>query len=52
MNEQEKLYRSLSVSGAAGMVLGIVVLVTGVAAGVLSIINGAKLLASRKHILL
>lgn len=43
----EKVYKSMSRVGAGSVATGIVVLVTGVAAGVLMIIAGAKLLARR-----
>ena len=49
MNE-EKLYRSISRSGAASLTIGIIVLVTGIACGVLMIINGAKLLKDKYSI--
>ncbi|MDO4523633.1 MAG: hypothetical protein Q4B57_10910 [Eubacteriales bacterium] len=52
MNEQEKMYHSISRIGAGNIALGVLVLVTGVVTGVLAIVNGARLLASRKNILL
>ena len=47
----EKIYRLMSRSGAMSLAFGIVSIVIGSAAGVLLIINGAKLLAGRKKIL-
>lgn len=40
----EKTYKAMSVTGAGSITLGIVMLVSGVVCGVLSIINGARLL--------
>ena len=37
-------------TGALGLVFGIIMIVAGTTMGVLSIINGAKLLSGRKHI--
>ena len=37
----EKAYRTMKNSGAGSIVIGIIILVTGVAAGVISIVNGA-----------
>lgn len=44
----EKLYKTLGLSGAASIAIGIVVIVVGVAAGILSIVTGAKLINSKK----
>ncbi len=46
----EKLYRSLTASGAGSIAVGIVVIVTGLAAGVVAIVNGAHMLINRKNI--
>lgn len=48
----EKIYKTMSGAGASSLVLGIVVLVTGVAAGVMMIISGARLLKRKSEILL
>ena len=48
----EKLYKTIGFSGAANLAIGICILVTGIASGVLLILNGAKLLKSKKKILL
>lgn len=47
----EKIYRTLSATGAGDIVLGILVIVVGLSAGILAIVNGARLLASRKSVL-
>ncbi|MCI8877278.1 MAG: hypothetical protein HFI77_14990 [Lachnospiraceae bacterium] len=49
---EEKLYKTIGSTGAASLVIGICILVTGVASGVLMIVNGGRLLKSRKKILL
>ena len=41
----EKAYKTMSLAGAAGITVGIIVMVTGVAAGIISI---AKLLKDKK----
>ncbi len=46
----EKLYKTMGNIGASNIALGIVVAVTGITAGILTIISGARLLSSRKHI--
>lgn len=47
----EKAYKTMTSAGVANLVAGIVVIVAGVAAGVLTIINGARLLKNRNHII-
>ena len=46
----EKLYRVVSRGGAGSLVMGIIVLVVGVATGVLMIVNGAGLLKQKSQI--
>lgn len=46
----EKIYKMMGNAGAGNIALGIVMIVAGVAAGVLAIVNGARLLSGRKHI--
>ncbi|MBO5303997.1 MAG: hypothetical protein J6A92_08120 [Lachnospiraceae bacterium] len=48
----EKVYKTIGSTGAASLVLGICILVTGISSGILLIVNGARLLKSRKNILL
>lgn len=43
----EKIYHSISNGGITSLVLGIVVLATGVVAGTLLIISGAKLIKQK-----
>ena len=47
----EKTYKAMSVTGAGSITLGIVMLVSGVVCGVLSIINGARLLKKKSEII-
>ena len=44
----EKAYKTMSLAGAAGITVRIIVMVTGVAAGIISIVSGAKLLKDKK----
>ena len=44
----EKIYKTMSLAGAAGITVGIIVMVTGVATGIISIVSGAKLLKNKK----
>ncbi len=46
----EKIYRALGIGGAAGIAVGVIVLVTGLTAGIVSIVSGAQLLNKRKHV--
>lgn len=48
----EKIYKTMSGSGTCSLVLGIIVLVTGISAGVMMIVNGARLLRGKSEILL
>lgn len=52
MNENEKVYRTMSATGAGDIVVGILVIAVGVCAGVIAIVNGARLLCSRKNVML
>lgn len=51
-NSQETIYKTMETAGAAGVASGITVIVIGIAAGVLMIINGAKLLARKRNVLM
>ena len=46
----ETAYLTMKNSGASSITLGIIVLVVGVATGILAIVNGAKLLKHKKEI--
>lgn len=47
----EKTYKTMRTTGSGSIVLGIVMLVSGVVCGVLSIINGARLLKKKSEII-
>ena len=44
----EKAYKTMGSSGAASITIGIIMIAAGVVAGVIAIINGARLLKNRK----
>ena len=46
----EKAYKTMQSAGVGSIVLGIIMIVTGVAAGIISIINGARLLKIKNQI--
>lgn len=48
----EKIYKTMSGTGACSLVLGIIVLVTGITTGVMMIVSGARLLKRKSEILL
>lgn len=52
MEENKKVYRTMSAAGAGDIVIGILVMLVGISAGVLAVVNGARLLCSRKNIML
>ena len=47
----EKIFKSLSGIGVAGIVTGIIIIVTGVSLGVISIVSGAQALRLKKNII-
>lgn len=47
----EKIYKTMAGVGAANITIGIVAIVTGIAWGVLLIVNGARLLKSKSGII-
>lgn len=48
---EEKVYKTMRGAGAWNIVLGIVMLVVGIAGGILMLVSGAKLLAEKSKIL-
>ncbi len=46
----EKLYQTMGVTGGGSIAIGIIMIVVGVATGVVAIVSGAKLLSDRKHL--
>lgn len=47
----EKVYNTMRWTGACNIALGIIVLVTGVAVGILSIVSGSVLLKRKSNII-
>lgn len=47
----EKTYKIMANVGAADLALGITVLVTGIVAGILMIVNGARLLKGKSDLM-
>lgn len=45
----EKAYKTMSLAGAAGITVGIIVMVTGVAAGIISIGQRSKVIKRQKR---
>ena len=44
----EKAYKAMTFAGAANIAVGIIIVVVGVAAGIISIISGARLIKEKK----
>ncbi len=49
---EEKVYKQLGGSGALDIAFGVISIVGGIAMGVLLIVSGGKLLASRRNIII
>lgn len=43
----EKIYKTMTTVGAGNIVLGVIMIVTGIAAGVITIVGGARLLKNK-----
>lgn len=48
---EEKIYKTMSGTGALNITLGVITIVAGIAGGVLLIVSGAKLLAGKSKIM-
>ena len=48
----ERIYKTMSSTGACSLAVGIIILATGITAGIMMIINGARLLKKKSEILL
>lgn len=46
----EKVYKTMTTAGAGNIAVGIIIVVTGLATGIIAIVNGARLLSGRKNI--
>ena len=44
----EKVFKTMSMAGVSNIVIGIIVAVVGVTAGVLTIVSGARLMKDKK----
>ena len=51
MENGEKIYKTMSVTGVNTMTAGIIVVVVGVVTGVMAIVSGAMLLGQKKNVL-
>ncbi len=47
----EKIYKTMSITGAGNIALGVVAIVSGVACGVLAIVSGARILKCKADII-
>ncbi len=47
---EERVYKIMGGSGALNIVLGVIMLVTGVTCGILMIVGGARLLAGKSKL--
>lgn len=46
----EKIYKSMSHTGGSNIALGVIILIIGIASGILMIVSGARLLKRRYDI--
>lgn len=47
----EKTYKVMGIAGSGNIIIGVVMIVVGITAGVLSVISGARLLKERKGLI-
>lgn len=47
----EKVYKTMGNVGAGNIALGIIMIVVGVVAGILTIVGGARLIGNKKNIM-
>ena len=52
MTMNERIYKTMSSTGACSLAVGIIILATGITAGIMMIVNGARLLKKKSEILL
>ena len=50
MNQMEKVYKTMRNTGAGSIAIGVIIAVTGLTVGIISIINGALLLKRKSEI--
>ena len=46
----EKIYKTMRITGAASIAVGVIVASVGLAAGIIAIVNGARLLKRKSEI--
>ena len=51
MENGEKIYKTMSVTGVLSMTVGIIVVVVGVVTGVMAIVSGAMLISQEQYVL-
>lgn len=47
----EKVYKTMKKTGVGNLILGIIILLTGITTGILMIISGARLLHEKKNLI-
>lgn len=47
----EKIYKRISSAGTGNITVGILMIIVGVTLGTLTIVHGAKILTSKKHLI-
>lgn len=52
MNGQEKIFKTMSRVGLANIVLGAIVILSGIVTGTLTVVNGASLLRRKNRVLI
>ena len=51
MKSGEKIYKTMNMTGAIALIAGIIMIVIGVATGVMTLVSGAMLLSRKKDVL-
>ncbi|MCR5502170.1 MAG: hypothetical protein K6F53_04120 [Lachnospiraceae bacterium] len=51
INMEEKIYKTMAQTGGFSIALGVICIVTGIVVGVLTIVNGGRLLHNKSKIL-
>lgn len=52
MNENERLFRTMGTAGVWNLVMGIVILVTGITSGVLLLVNAFRLMKGKHEMMI
>ena len=48
----ERVYKTMCRAGASSLVMGIILMVTGITAGIMMVVNGARLLKRKSDIII